>query len=196
MEMHLFIILTIRTGGIVMKNLTQPMGLNQLYRYIVNACPAMDVGDIRPYKTLMRYIQNRGYVVFAGGPGAVLLEKKHQLNSGGPERPLRIDELCKTAGRWARAAERAARSSYQRQCAEEDQEEIALLLEQCHLPTIGRSMPLYATKAVNPRWSEPRNGWGDGVSANHPGYSMQPEMANFVGAVSAMFNEDALDLDA
>ena len=91
-----------------MKNLTQPMGLNQLYRYIVNACPAMDVGDIRPYKTLMRYIQNRGYVVFAGGPGAVLLEKKHQLNSGGPERPLRIDELCKTAGRWARAAERAA----------------------------------------------------------------------------------------
>ena len=108
MEMHLFIILTIHTGGIVMKNLTQPMGLNQLYRYIVNACPAMDVGDIRPYKTLMRYIQNRGYVVFAGGPGAVLLEKKHQLNSGGPERPLRIDELCKTAGRWARAAERAA----------------------------------------------------------------------------------------
>ena len=83
MEMHLFIILTIHTGGIVMKNLTQPMGLNQLYRYIVNVCPAMDVGDIRPYKTLMRYIQNRGYVVFAGGPGAVLLEKKHQLNSGG-----------------------------------------------------------------------------------------------------------------
>lgn len=179
-----------------MKNCTQPMSTNQLYRYIVDACPAMDEGDIRPYKTLMRYIQDRGYVVFAGGPGAVILVKKHQLNSGGPERPLRIDELCKTAGRWAQRAEKKARNYYQRQCVEEDQEEIALLLEQCHLPSIGRSIPLYAAKAVNPRWGEPRNGWGAGMPANHSRYSMQPEMANFVGAVSAMFNEDALDLEA
>lgn len=178
-----------------MKAQVQPMYLSQFHRFMLDNHPAMDVGDIRPYKTIMRYVQDRGYVITPGLEGTVILVKKHRLGNGDSDRPLRADELCTTVGRWARAAERAAKTSFQRQCAEEDQEEMELLKERCQQTGVGRQAPLYALTALaggNGQQQAPYRGYASNSSA----YAMDAEMTSFVQKVSDMCDEDALDLDA
>lgn len=176
-----------------MKSQIQPMYLSQFHQFMLNHYPGMDVGDIRPYKTIMRYVQERGYVITAGPEGTIVLVKKHKLGSRDSDRPLRADELFTTVGRWARAAEKAAKTSYQRQCAEEDQEEMALLKERCQQTSVGRRMPLHTGRVFDGDGKNKQ--YRDAVS-NFPGYAMDKAMSSFVQKVTDMCCEDALDLDA
>lgn len=89
--------------------------------------PNMAVHDSRPYQTLARYLKwnHLALAVYEGGSfGLVKANTTVWLGS-----ILSFGAILDKAARWSLCAQSAAKTSFERMCAEEDYEEFCLLKE-------------------------------------------------------------------